>query len=501
MADFWHRLVNTTNLKDIEPPLEGAWTLQRSVFTANYLSMMVNATDGKLYIAGRLTASMALYVAGGVASAGGVYDTWQDTQCPVAGSNIAQIGHTGYTLFVLTTTGELWIMGEWGRSSGTTFDTPPNASTNWTNVTPSGKQVESMWFGCEFWGNYGHPAKNANAMFICTDGDIWATGINEFGEIGAGGNFAYSELLSIDLTNLNGDRPIAINHSCDSGDAGYILTQEGNVYGFGRDRDFRFGIGAGAQTTFLIPTKIPQLSNIVALVQGYQNAIALDTSGTVWVVGDYDPFEQLQLFPWVTTTGTLDTWTPYPLLQPCITIGCGDEVNFYRYADGTVWVEGRNYRFGGGAPFGGINSDIPFIENPALTQYMTNKRFFISETVGYYVLSSEFGKYRAWADNGEHQLGWDTDSVEVTQPTFGTTALIPHAVGLADIFSDQGALFVIREDGRLFAGGRTDYGTTGTGNSRASWTGLTHYSSPGASIPSNEVHEIELVDTGLFVFV
>jgi alpha-tubulin suppressor-like RCC1 family protein len=112
---------------------------------------------------------------------------------------------------------------------------------------------------------------------LCADGSVWGWGDNFQGQIGVTNE---SDLIApVQVTSLTNAVALSggYNHSL-------ALLSDGTVMAFGDNNDGQLGDGTNNSGSS-IPISVSALSNIVAIATGFENSLALDKYGRVFVWG------------------------------------------------------------------------------------------------------------------------------------------------------------------------------------------------------------------------
>ena len=223
---------------------------------------------------------------------------------------------------------------------------------------------------------------------LLADGTLWGVG----GNLGNGTSQNYSQPQRV--PGLPAVAAVSVS------DHVLALGQDGTVWAWGNND--RGQVGDGSRTYRYTPVQLAGLTNVAKVSAGPTSSLALGIDGTVWVWGwtccgaagngyvpsiETDP-EMYHVVP-----------TRVPNLDQIIAISAGNNHHMALRADGTVWV------WGVGA--GGQNGAGTFFENlvpapvPGLGQVVAIREFSNDASLA---LKSD-GTVWAWGNNNAGQLG------------------------------------------------------------------------------------------------
>jgi uncharacterized repeat protein (TIGR02543 family) len=167
-----------------------------------------------------------------------------------------------------------------------------------------------------------------HSLFLKNDGTVWATGNNQYGQLGDGTNV--DKNTPVQLSGLNGITAMAGGalHSL-------FLQNDGTVWATGNNN---YGqLGDGTYVSKNTPVQVSGLSGITAITVRAAHSLFLKSDGTVWATG-YNEFGQLG-------DGTYENKnTPVQVsgLSDFTSIAAGANHSLFLMNDGTLWATGFN---------------------------------------------------------------------------------------------------------------------------------------------------------------
>ena len=277
-----------------------------------------------------------------------------------------------------------------------------------------------------------------HTVFIRSDGVLYTTGANGFGQLGRGNttnvNFG-SWVDGPDLGNLYGhiiDVAAGANHS-------FYLKSNATLWAMGRNANGQLGTGDAANR--LSPVQVA--AGVAAAAPGTSHSLFIKQDGTLWVTGD-NTYGQLGDG---TNTNTL---VPKQVATHVVAAASAFVHSVFLKSDGTLWSMGHNGlgELGDGSPF---NRNVP-------VQTATGVVAFSAR--GYHTLFIKTdGTLWTVGYNNVGQLGDGTLDTRAT-PVQVATNVMAVASGMFH------SLFV-KTDGTLWATGDNTYGQLGTGDTFA----------------------------------
>ncbi|NTV14485.1 MAG: RCC1 repeat-containing protein [Desulfobulbaceae bacterium] len=276
-------------------------------------------------------------------------------------------------------------------------------------------------------------AGDQHSLALKPDGSVWTWGIKTTSRFG-----------SVDLKprRVFTDGVVAI----ESGEYhDLVLKSDGTVWSWGYNGFGQLGYGAPGRFSYgVYPTKILNLTNVVAVAGGGIHSLALKADGTVWAWGS------------LVGNGTLNnSVTPVQVLNltDVVAIAAGSEHSLALKADGTVWGWGNNNygQVGNGATGG-------YVTIPQQVVGITNA---VQVKAGGYhsiVLLAD-GTVRTWGSNMFSQLGDGTGNSSATPVS---------VVNLTNVESIAGGFIhnlALKNDGTVWVWGDNCCGQFGDGTS------------------------------------
>lgn len=161
-----------------------------------------------------------------------------------------------------------------------------------------------------------------------TDGTVWATGYNGYGEVGIENHEDTNSFVPVPNTQNVKDMAAGTNHVL-------TLNTEGQIIGWGKNELGELGTGTTERS--LLPTVLTEPTNVIAVAAGDGHSLALTAAGQVWSWG-YNQYGQLG----DGSTEHRASPSPIPDLGNIIAIAAGHTSSYALDRDGRVWSWGDN---------------------------------------------------------------------------------------------------------------------------------------------------------------
>ncbi len=271
-----------------------------------------------------------------------------------------------------------------------------------------------------------------HSLWLKSDGTVWASGLNNVGQLGSGGaypNCPASSTTPVQVSSLSGVAAIAggFTHSV-------ALKSDGTVWVWGEGLDGEMGNGVVARSCTPVQSNI---SGVVAIAAGDFHNVALKSDGTVWAWG-FNINGQLG-------NGT-SSGSAVPVqvsnLSGVVAIAAGGDNGMAVKSDGTAWVwgQGTDGELGNGTT---TNSSTPVqVSNLSGVARVASGIFAPSVLA----LKTD-GTVWAWGSGATGQLGNGTTSSSTTP------VQVSGLSGITAIGGGEGFHLALKSDGTVWAWG------------------------------------------------
>lgn len=269
-------------------------------------------------------------------------------------------------------------------------------------------------------------AGDVYSLALKSDGSLWAWGANDHGQLGDGTHVDQATPVNV----LNDITAIAAgaNHAL-------ALDTQGQLWGWGVNAQGQIGDGS----TEARPRPVRVLANVVAMAGGGAHTLALKPDGTLWTWGAND---RGQLGDGSTTNRTL----PMRVMTDVLALSAGRRHSLALTSDGRLWTWGANER--GQLGSGSTQDEITPI------QVLSDVTAAAAGANHSLALTSD-NRLWAWGANDHGQVGGGA-TIDFWTPNAILSDVTASGAG------SEGSM-AITADGRLWLWGANDRGQLGDG--------------------------------------
>jgi alpha-tubulin suppressor-like RCC1 family protein len=312
-----------------------------------------------------------------------------------------------------------------------------------------------------------------HSLALRSDGTVWAWGQNYGGQLGDGSTTNRSAPVQVRANGPTGVTAIA------GGSAHSLaLKSDGTAWAWGFNGNGQ--LGDGTTTRRSRPVQVSGLTGVITVAAGYQHSLALRSDGTVWAWG-FNGNGQLG------DNSTTDSSVPVQVigLTGVTAIAAGGYHSLALKSDGTVWAWGRNDY---GQLGDGTTSNHP---TPVQVSGLTGAVAIAGGGFHSLALKSD-GSVWAWGYGYWGQLG-NGNTANLSVPV-----QVSGLAGVAAVAGGGGHSLALKSDGSVWAWGYNGQGELGDGTTTsrsvpgqvgAGFTGL-------AAIAAGEFHTLALKSDG-----
>lgn len=196
--------------------------------------------------------------------------------------------HGGNNHFVaLKANGEVWTWGYNGYGNLGLYNNDNQTKPSKTDIYDASDETQEV-YAIDVAAGYQH------TLVLKSDGTVWATGYNGYGQLGIGDTANTNSFVQVKGPNGEGYLTdvveIAANNS-----SSYALKSDGTVYSWGYNHYGQFGIGYGTGgNANPYPVKMQKIANAIQITAGENHVSILDADGSVWSLG-YNGYGQFGL--------------------------------------------------------------------------------------------------------------------------------------------------------------------------------------------------------------
>lgn len=247
-----------------------------------------------------------------------------------------------------------------------------------------------------------------HTLFLKTDGTVWATGFNNYGQLGDGSNENQVTPVEVRVDGVPMSAVMAISAGMSHS---LFLKTDGTVWACGANYSGALGDGTTNDRNSPVQVKVGgvPITGVTAISAGGHHSLFLKTDKTIWAVGDNSLG---QLGDGVITYPDGNTYTTNPVLAmgDAKAITAGSDSSFFLKTDGRVYAVGENMsgHFGDG-------TTTPDYFNPVRTpvQTMTGVTA-VSNASSHSLFLKTDGTVWAAGDNAHGELGDGSTTSRVT---------------------------------------------------------------------------------------
>ena len=231
-------------------------------------------------------------------------------------NNVKSVHPCKYSVFYLKNDGTVWGQGInnyniFGDGSSSNVDTNIIKQLNISGVSDV-----VVGYDCAF--------------FIKNDGTVWASGLNDRGQLGIGQNLNNTDTITqVQISN--------VKRIVTGGKQTYFFKNDGTIWACGYNGYSLLAVGDNASTSINTPKQVTDISNVKDIATGTDFTHFLKYDGTVWAIGD-NSVGQLG-FGYNKAKYSL---TQITSISGVSSISAGNGFTIFVKNDGTVWGTGYN---------------------------------------------------------------------------------------------------------------------------------------------------------------
>jgi len=290
---------------------------------------------------------------------------------------------------------------------------------------------------------------DTHSLSIHADGTLWATGDNQYGQLGIPTSTVRSSAW-VQVGTATNWVQVAAGQRYSLG-----LRADGTLYAWGRNQHSQLGssTNSGTNTPNPTPTQVP--GTYTQIAAGSDHSLGLRADGSLWAWGS-NSYGELGN----SNTGT-DTATPTQVAGLYTQVAAGYTHSLGLRADGSLWAWGYNFSGQLGRP---TNNGV-IAANPTPTQVAGTYTQVAAGSDHSLGLRAD-GSLYAWGDNYSGELGRPTNN--------GVIAANPTPTRVAGTYTQVAAgsahSLGLRADGSLWAWGDNYIGELGNSTNTGTYT-------------------------------
>ncbi|AEC02727.1 fimbrillin family protein [Parasphaerochaeta coccoides] len=296
-------------------------------------------------------------------------------------------------------------------------------------------------------------AGDDHTMILKTDGTLWATGSNYYGQLGVD-----------DITTIS--TPVQVKDSSGVGfmtdvaavSAGshhtMILKKDGTLWATGENKAGQLGVGDNTDRS--TPVQVSSMgSDVAAVSAGGRHTMILKKDGTLWATENKTPV-QVKGFGGV------------GFMTDVAAVSAGYDHTMILKKDGTLWGIGQNYNGQLGDGTSGLGNST---STPVQVKDDTDGSGFMTDvatvSTGFFhtMILKKDGTLWVTGSNSHGQLGdGTTDSRVIPVQVKDDTDISGFMTDVAAVSAGLYYTMILKKDGTLWATGRNNLGQLGLGN-------------------------------------
>ena len=310
---------------------------------------------------------------------------------------------------------------------------------------------------------------------VDADGNLWAWGNNEFGQLGDGTKTTREEgpnpyildfFAGKIIDDNNRKRPVKITDNVVSVSAGYshamAVKTDGSLWAWGYDI---FGEYGDEKYEFCFPIKI--MDDVASVSTGANHTMIIKTDDSLWAWGRNSE-GQLGNGTITTRDNNNDSYTPIKIMDSIASVSVGYSYTMAIQKDGSLWAWGWNCY--GQLGNGGDGNETDSIGRPVQTIPVKIMDDVASVSAGNYhtmAIKSDESLW-AWGWNYSGELGDGTasgrdDNFNIIDNNRNSPIKVMDSV--VSVSAGRDHTMIIKTDGSLWAWGSNEHGLIGKASS------------------------------------
>jgi alpha-tubulin suppressor-like RCC1 family protein len=311
-------------------------------------------------------------------------------------------------------------------------------------------------------------AGGAHSLALDSNGKLWATGYSGYGQLGLGNTNSQNSFQLVTFTGLSPNAKIT---SIAAGETySLALDSNGQIWAAGENEYGQLGLGDNIDRNSFRPVTIPDLAptaKIISIAAGGYHSIALDSNGKLWATGsngngrlglgyniDQNEFKPVAINGLSSSTN--------------ISIAAGGYHSLALDSNGQIWATGSNYW--GQLGLGDEDAYSFFTQVPSLPDYFVS----IAANDQHSLALDNNGQIWAAGQNVYGRLGLgSSNNYDIRYFTSFQPVIIPDLAssGAKIVYIAAGGDHSLALDGngQIWATGYNTVGQLGLGSEEGSW--------------------------------